>query len=669
MGDLTVKRLLRLLQLAILPAVLCGMVHAVCSGSSPNLTAASAGQTDVQACLTIAVNGDTVNVPAGSASWSAIAITKAIHLKGAGIGSTIITQSGALSFNPSTTDAGKVFELDGFSFQGNSTHFSGTGWSQTPPLLGLKIHNNAFTGTTGGRAIFLAGMEFGAFYSNTFSGNFIDMSVIGAGISPGTTFAHAFGSVNYPYFEDNSIGNGVGAEFVSETGQGGRMVFRHNTITGYDSGPGSEVFDIHGEQLTGGWTVSSEYYHNTIGVGTTPFRWMHDRGGQAVIMNNTVSRNISFNITEYMAWGGNGICHAYPIAFNTSETYCSPVSGSCFETQIQNSFFYNNIAGGSQQTPDYTEGSGGSCGADPPFGDNQYVQQNREFWIPTFGLESALPATCTANGNTYYGTTDSDKIFKCTSTNTWTTFYTPYTYPHPLRSASCTAGSDASTCGSALQVAAPTFSPVAGTYASTQTVTVTSATASATICYTLDGTVPTADGAGTCTHGTTLANGGTVSVATSATVQALGSLSGDTDSAVGSATYTIGIPVASLAPGSLSFGGVNISTTSVGQTLTLQNTGTAVMSITSISLTGTNTGDFFQSNNCPVGSNLGNGSSCTITVTFTPLAVGSRAASVSVVDGATGSPHTSTLSGTGVQASLSGQMNPGARMSGRATVK
>lgn len=220
-----------------------------------------------------------------------------------------------------------------------------------------------------------------------------------------------------------------------------------------------------------------------------------------------------------------------------------------------------------------------------------------------------------------------------------------------------------------VQVATPVLSPVAGTYATAQSVTITSSTATATICYTVDGTVPTANGAGTCTHGTTLANGGVVTVSTSETVQSLGTLSGDADSAVASATYTIGIPVASLAPASLSFAGINISNTSTSQTLTLQNTGTAVMSITSISLTGANSGDFFQSNNCPVGSNLGNGSICTITVTFTPLAVGARSASVSVVDGAAGSPHSSTLAGTGVQPLISGQMNPGARLSGRAVLK
>jgi hypothetical protein len=163
---------------------------------------------------------------------------------------------------------------------------------------------------------------------------------------------------------------------------------------------------------------------------------MHLRGGQAIIANNTVSRNIAFNITEYEDHGGNGICNGYPVAYNSSENYCSSISGSCLETQIHNSFFFNNTASGQQQKPSYTQTSGGSCGSAPPWGDAAYIQQNREYWLPTSGPESSLPSTCKADGNTYYGTTDTDKIFECTATNTWTLIYQPYTYPHPLRSGS-----------------------------------------------------------------------------------------------------------------------------------------------------------------------------------------------------------------------------------------
>jgi hypothetical protein len=94
--------------------------------------------------------------------------------------------------------------------------------------------------------------------------------------------------------------------------------------------------------------------------------------------------------------------------------------------------------------------------------------------------------------------------------------------------------------GSPPQAATPTFSPVAGTYLTTQTVTISSTTSGATICYTIGSTTPTANGAGTCTQGTTLTNGGTVSVTFpfSLLLQAIASESGFADSNVGSAQYT-----------------------------------------------------------------------------------------------------------------------------------
>ena len=82
------------------------------------------------------------------------------------------------------------------------------------------------------------------------------------------------------------------------------------------------------------------------------------------------------------------------------------------------------------------------------------------------------------------------------------------------------------------QAATPTFSPVAGTYTGTQTVTITSSTSGGTIYYTTDGTTPTHSSS-------SISNGGTISVASSLTVQALASVSNFVDSAVGSAAYVI----------------------------------------------------------------------------------------------------------------------------------
>jgi hypothetical protein len=80
----------------------------------------------------------------------------------------------------------------------------------------------------------------------------------------------------------------------------------------------------------------------------------------------------------------------------------------------------------------------------------------------------------------------------------------------------------------------------------------------------------------------------------------------------------------------------------------LSNTGNASLSISSIALSGTNSGDFAQTNNCHT--SVGAGANCTINVTFTPSATGSRSASLTITDNATGSPQTLSLTGTGVSA-------------------
>jgi hypothetical protein len=107
-----------------------------------------------------------------------------------------------------------------------------------------------------------------------------------------------------------------------------------------------------------------------------------------------------------------------------------------------------------------------------------------------------------------------------------------------------------------------------------------------------------------------------------------------------------GVAQVSLTPSSLSFGNQNLNTTSGQQTITLSNGGSGALSITSIAITGTNAGDFSQTNTC--GASVAAGASCTISITFTPQAAGARSASVSVADNATGSPHTAALSGSGV---------------------
>jgi len=99
---------------------------------------------------------------------------------------------------------------------------------------------------------------------------------------------------------------------------------------------------------------------------------------------------------------------------------------------------------------------------------------------------------------------------------------------------------------------------------------------------------------------------------------------------------------------SLSFGPIKVGNSSAVKTITLANLGSTTVSITRIGITGTNAGDFKQTNTC--GSSIGAGQSCAISVAFTPLATGTRTAILGVMDSDGGSPQSPqmvTLSGTG----------------------
>jgi hypothetical protein len=98
-------------------------------------------------------------------------------------------------------------------------------------------------------------------------------------------------------------------------------------------------------------------------------------------------------------------------------------------------------------------------------------------------------------------------------------------------------------------------------------------------------------------------------------------------------------------PTSLNFGTVTVGTSSSPMSTTLTNRQKVALTITGISITGLNSGDFSQTNNCP--SSVPAGGTCTITVTFTPLATGTRSAKVKVTDSASTSPQSVGLSGTG----------------------
>jgi Abnormal spindle-like microcephaly-assoc'd, ASPM-SPD-2-Hydin len=95
---------------------------------------------------------------------------------------------------------------------------------------------------------------------------------------------------------------------------------------------------------------------------------------------------------------------------------------------------------------------------------------------------------------------------------------------------------------------------------------------------------------------------------------------------------------------------VDFETVAVGHEVTadvtVTSTGTTALDTSKVAVTDAAAGNFKPTRHCP--SSLAPSDSCTIAVTFTPSATGSRTATLTVTDNVSeGSPHDVPISGTG----------------------
>jgi dienelactone hydrolase len=111
------------------------------------------------------------------------------------------------------------------------------------------------------------------------------------------------------------------------------------------------------------------------------------------------------------------------------------------------------------------------------------------------------------------------------------------------------------------------------------------------------------------------------------------------------AAITISAGTVKLVPATVDFGRWLVRFTSSPRSITLTNTGNSPLTITGITITGTNSSEFFQENNC--GKTVAAGSFCILTLTFRPAMFGLRRASVSISDDSVDSPQQVSVSGTG----------------------
>lgn len=104
-------------------------------------------------------------------------------------------------------------------------------------------------------------------------------------------------------------------------------------------------------------------------------------------------------------------------------------------------------------------------------------------------------------------------------------------------------------------------------------------------------------------------------------------------------------PAVTLTPTSLTFAAQAIGTTSAPQSIKVTNTGNASLFINSAAVP--NTLDFTEVSDGCSGLTLAAGTSCSVSITFSPKSSGTRTASFVVTDNAPKSPQTAPLTGTG----------------------
>jgi uncharacterized repeat protein (TIGR01451 family) len=117
-----------------------------------------------------------------------------------------------------------------------------------------------------------------------------------------------------------------------------------------------------------------------------------------------------------------------------------------------------------------------------------------------------------------------------------------------------------------------------------------------------------------------------------------------TDNTASAVTTVIIGPVIGLSTTILNFPSQPVGSTSSPQSVTVSNTGSSALNISSVVVTG----DFAQTNTC--GASLAAGASCAFFITFTPTTTGTLSGSLSITHDAAGSPSVVTFTGDGINA-------------------
>ena len=435
------------------------------------VTAASCSQADVSSAITVAVDGDTVSIPAcASTTWSGaatppIVFCKSITLQGAGVGVTNITGventqgiGGAIYVN---NCAGKTIRITNFSMSSGGVAQGLIFFNMTHGST-LRVDHMAFDGGSKGDGAISNYGAYGVADHNTFTNTSILIQDIQSGDRlPGDSSwvqNPAFGTANAFYFEDNQFNDSVYTE--KDCADGGRVIYRYNTFTSY--GPFTHGFDTTPRSC-----FELDGYNNTFtGTGFNQLYYMFRfRGGSGLLYNNLWKAGTPsmgyIHIENYRSYSPNGepILSGYG-ACDGSSSYdgntgpngtfhgwpCRDQIGIGKNQGSYPLYSWNNCTGTSLGCSPSSQTTIAVVGGGTTDYTSSQIIANRDYYqmVSSFdgtagvgqGKLAAIPGTCSVNSDTgkgpAYWATDLSRLYQCSATNTWTLYYTPFTYPHPL---------------------------------------------------------------------------------------------------------------------------------------------------------------------------------------------------------------------------------------------
>jgi hypothetical protein len=367
----------------------------VSNANTATINAASCSQSDVQAAINTASDGDIVKVPPGTCKWTStvtIPNIKGISLQGAGIDSTIIQDGvGATAsiLDITTSNSNEMVRVTGFTFDNEGQAKSGLysqiyidGDAQQFRIDHCKIDDLGTTGrgiiiySTGGSELY--GVIDNCTFNAPRDGSIQGLAVFGGAPHDDAAWGRALtlGTDKAVYIEDCTFNYSYDNDGVLNAYGGARFVLRYCTV--YGTLPENHGCDS-GEYRS---TFSYEIYENTFNAdGVSVSFAFENRGGTGVVYNNTWTsgyrpaclRNLR-SCSSYNYWG---ICDGNNVLDGNEETNGYPCLDQIGRTTGQAlSPLYewgNTLAGG-----DFDFSVVGSC-----VEESIHIQEGRDYYNDT----------------------------------------------------------------------------------------------------------------------------------------------------------------------------------------------------------------------------------------------------------------------------------------------